>query len=83
MVLDIARPVYIPSTDFFQAPYGSGFVQDPAAVKKKMVDYGAKFCFLEDVSPNQACSSEFLRSSKESPRLTRVSGSRSPVASPI
>eukprot|EP00930_Biecheleria_cincta_P085416 TRINITY_DN74805_c0_g1_i1.p1 TRINITY_DN74805_c0_g1~~TRINITY_DN74805_c0_g1_i1.p1 ORF type:complete len:627 (-),score=69.63 TRINITY_DN74805_c0_g1_i1:9-1889(-) len=56
MVIDATRPVYIPASDFFQAPYGSGFQQDPKSVKKKVVDYGAKFCFMQDLLPDHVLS---------------------------
>eukprot|EP00931_Biecheleriopsis_adriatica_P056140 TRINITY_DN33267_c0_g1_i1.p1 TRINITY_DN33267_c0_g1~~TRINITY_DN33267_c0_g1_i1.p1 ORF type:complete len:595 (+),score=72.50 TRINITY_DN33267_c0_g1_i1:130-1914(+) len=54
MVIDAARPVYAPPSDFFQAPYGSGFVQDPKAVKRKVITYDAKFCFVGDILPQHA-----------------------------
>eukprot|EP01062_Namystynia_karyoxenos_P029772 TRINITY_DN22316_c0_g1_i2.p1 TRINITY_DN22316_c0_g1~~TRINITY_DN22316_c0_g1_i2.p1 ORF type:complete len:552 (+),score=144.63 TRINITY_DN22316_c0_g1_i2:83-1738(+) len=49
LVADAARPAYIPSSDFYQAPFGSGFVQDPKAVKQKMDEHGAKFIFVRDL----------------------------------
>eukprot|EP01065_Artemidia_motanka_P016325 TRINITY_DN2002_c6_g1_i1.p1 TRINITY_DN2002_c6_g1~~TRINITY_DN2002_c6_g1_i1.p1 ORF type:complete len:640 (+),score=121.89 TRINITY_DN2002_c6_g1_i1:148-2067(+) len=51
LIADAARPAYIPASDFHKPDFGSGFTQDPKCVRKKLLEYGAKFCFVRNLLP--------------------------------
>eukprot|EP00756_Hemistasia_phaeocysticola_P025562 Hpha_TRINITY_DN16011_c5_g9::TRINITY_DN16011_c5_g9_i1::g.119666::m.119666 len=51
LIADAARPAYVPRSDFFDPPHGSGFLQDPKGVRAKIKDFGAKFCFTRHLLP--------------------------------
>eukprot|EP01062_Namystynia_karyoxenos_P014843 TRINITY_DN15370_c0_g1_i1.p1 TRINITY_DN15370_c0_g1~~TRINITY_DN15370_c0_g1_i1.p1 ORF type:complete len:664 (+),score=169.14 TRINITY_DN15370_c0_g1_i1:87-1994(+) len=59
LVADVARPSYIPASDFHKPPFGSGFIQDPAGVRAKLLDYGAQFCFVRHLLPKLAGKGQF------------------------